>query len=1210
MGESNGDPPLAPARSDLLKRLQEAQDRAARLEAAFDAAPYGVVIFETRHDGPAIVDFVWNYVNPAAARLLAQEGADLLGKRLRSEAPAIHGEGLFERYARVVETGEPDTHEIEGRQGGPRRCFRAVAVKAGDGLSVTFAESAAHASVERSVEAERRRLSDVLSHVPASVGLLEGPDHRYVLANRGLRQLYRNRPFLGLPARDVHPELRSTGLLSLLDEVYATGERAVLHEFKIEIDRENNGALEEGFFDFVYEPLRDPQGRVHGILAFAVERTDKVNARRRIEALASEYQFLADAMPQLIWRLSSEGSLDYANERLVRYLGVQRQELLGQGWDMLEVIHPDDLDDARRQWEKSLLTGQVTENESRVRGADGSYRWHLSRGVPMRDAEGNILQWYGSAIDIEERKQMEQQLRRREEEFRALAENLPVLAWSAQPDGNIDFYNRRWYEYTGTTVEDLRGWGWKSVVEPAMLDEVSARWRRSLDTGEPFEMELQLRGADGAFQWFITRVHPLRDEHGRILRWFGTSSNIDEQRRISDEREMFQALVEASGDLIAIATPEGRLLYLNRAGRRLLGVGDQDDITKRTMAEFFDEEWLSRAVTEIIPELLAGRRWKGETVCKNLATGEQIPVYTNAIGIPGPEPGSVRLLAEVARDLRPQKAAEAERVSLLASLDLLAKAGSVLASSLDVETTLQNVAHLIAPALASFCTVSLEDSAGATQLVAVAHEDPPREALVRDAFVRYGLPTARDPEHREMLNELGAVTAITVPLAVSGRTLGAMTLASTASDRRSDAIDAGLAEELARRVAVALDNARLFEAAQIERRRAEEANQAKDDFLATVSHELRTPLSAMLGWTQMLRGGDFDADRRAKALDTIERNARAQAQLIEDLLDISRIITGNLRLDVRPMSLVQVVEAAIEAVRPAAEAKGVRIQSSLDPEVGAILGDPDRLQQVVWNLLSNAVKFTSSRGLVEVRLRQIGSHVEIAVEDNGRGIAPDFLPHVFERFRQAEGGAQRGPGLGLGLAIVKHIVDLHGGTIRASSEGTGRGATFVVRLPIAPVQKVNLPTPRSSAEAQPHHEGLLACRPELRGLRVLVVDDEQDARDLTVALLEPSGIEVTTAASAREALDSLKATRPDVLVSDIGMPEEDGHALIQSVRALPAAQGGQTPAVALTAYARAEDRTRALLAGFTMHVPKPVEPAELLVALATVSGRLRAGHEE
>ena len=386
------------------------------------------------------------------------------------------------------------------------------------------------------------------------------------------------------------------------------------------------------------------------------------------------------------------------------------------------------------------------------------------------------------------------------------------------------------------------------------------------------------------------------------------------------------------------------------------------------------------------------------------------------------------------------------------------------------------------------------------------------------------------------------------------------------------------------------------------RKEAEEANRIKDEFLATLSHELRTPLTAIIGWSAMLRGNKFDEATVANALETIERNAKAQAQIIEDLMDVSRIITGKLRLDVQAVELASVVAAAVDAIRPAAEAKNIRLQALLDPQAGPVSGDPSRLQQVVWNLLTNAVKFTPKGGRVQVRLERVNSHVEVTVSDTGQGIAPEFLPHVFDRFRQADMTYTREHGgLGLGLSIVRQLVELHGGTVHAESAGTGQGATFVVQLPIMAAR-------RQAERPERRHPTAgggapLECPPSLAGLRVLVVDDEADTRVLLRAMLERCGSEVMTAASAAEALELFKESRPDVLVSDIGMPGEDGYALIGSVRKLEEGRGGRVPAVALTAYARAEDRVRALRAGFQVHVPKPIEPVELVTVVASLAGR-------
>jgi PAS domain S-box-containing protein len=386
-------------------------------------------------------------------------------------------------------------------------------------------------------------------------------------------------------------------------------------------------------------------------------------------------------------------------------------------------------------------------------------------------------------------------------------------------------------------------------------------------------------------------------------------------------------------------------------------------------------------------------------------------------------------------------------------------------------------------------------------------------------------------------------------------------------------------------------------------RQAEESSRLKEEFLATISHELRTPLSAILGWARMLRLGQLSKENAAKALDTIERNARAQAQLIDDLLDVSRIVTGKLRMDVRPSDPNSFIDAAVEAVRPAAEAKGVRVQKVIDTGLISIPGDPVRLQQVIWNLLSNAIKFTPRGGRVQIRSERVNSHLEIVVSDTGQGISPDFLPHVFDRFRQADQKASRQHGgMGLGLAIVRHLVELHGGNVSATSDGEGQGATFTVRLPISPIYQVD----PSGARVHPAARDLLPANDtteRLDGLRILIVDDEPDTRDLLRQGLEYCGANVRLAGSAAEAVDAIVAEVPDILISDIGMPGIDGYDLIRQIRQLPADAGGKVAAIALTAYTRVEDRLQALRAGYDMHVPKPVELAELVAVAASVARR-------
>ncbi|HEY8087671.1 MAG TPA: ATP-binding protein [Polyangiaceae bacterium] len=561
------------------------------------------------------------------------------------------------------------------------------------------------------------------------------------------------------------------------------------------------------------------------------------------------------------------------------------------------------------------------------------------------------------------------------------------------------------------------------------------------------------------------------------------------------------------------------------------------------------------------------------------------------------------------------------------SLAVLSEAGAVLAAaSDDHRRALQGLASLCVPRLADCCSVYLRDGAAPSDL-AIAHVVPEKAALVRDIYERFPLPPgapqgfpaalrsgraemvrevtdedyvrmAQSPEHLAALRAVGAVSWMVIPLRVDDREpFAVLALVHAESGRHFTDEDLALAEEVARRAALVLDHARLFEAAQRERARAEEATRAKDEFLAVLSHELRTPLNAILGWSRLLRAGTHPPDRVARGLEVIERSGAAQAQLIGDLLDVSRIITGNVRLEVGSVDISNVVEMSIEAIAPAAGAKAIWIEQELERTGTIIRGDASRLQQVIWNLLTNAVKFTPKNGRVVVRLRRVASDVELVVQDDGPGIDAAALPFVFDRFRQEDATIIRAfGGLGLGLAIARHLVELHGGTIAASSEGKGKGATFTVRLPVSPVATTAFTRP----VLPPARAPLSPSAANLAGMRVLVVEDEKDARELLVVLLEQCGVEVRAAPSVAEGLDEFQRFRPDVVLSDIGMPVADGYDLVRKVRALPDEAGGNAPMVALTAYAGDEDRTRARVAGFNAHLAKPIEPSELLDVLSAL----------
>jgi signal transduction histidine kinase/ActR/RegA family two-component response regulator len=432
------------------------------------------------------------------------------------------------------------------------------------------------------------------------------------------------------------------------------------------------------------------------------------------------------------------------------------------------------------------------------------------------------------------------------------------------------------------------------------------------------------------------------------------------------------------------------------------------------------------------------------------------------------------------------------------------------------------------------------------------------------------------------------------PLTNDGRVIGTLTIVEDVTERV--AREAELQAQLE-------DRSRLLSNEKLARNEAERANRLKDEFLATISHELRNPLNAIMGWAHMMRLGKLTPANMERAVEIIYRNAKSQTQLVADLLDVSRIISGKLRLDVRSVDLLYIVNAAIDSIRPAADAKNIRVQTILEPSASPISGDADRLQQIVWNLLTNAVKFTPKGGRIQVKVHRVDSHVEIVVSDSGVGISQEFLPYVFDRFRQADASTTRvHGGLGLGLSIVHQLVDLHGGTVAVRSEGEGKGATFTISLPFAGAtsdQTEIEPVQPAQSDEVITFEGL----PSVRGLNVLVVDDEVDTRELIREVLRECGAEVITCASVAEALVALEEHKPDVLISDLGMPDEDGYGLIAKIRALPPERGGDIPAAALTAYARAEDRMRVLRSGFQFHLPKPVDSAELVTVVASLAGR-------
>ena len=702
-------------------------------------------------------------------------------------------------------------------------------------------------------------------------------------------------------------------------------------------------------------------------------------------------------------------------------------------------------------------------------------------------------------------------------------------------------------------------------------------------------------------------------------------------------RAWLATTVRSIGDALIATDARGAITMMNSVAETLTGWSEADALG-RSLPDVFCI--LNEETRAIVPNpvekvletgCVAGLANHTMLIARD---GREIPIDDSGAPIRS-DGGHIEGVVLVFRDVTERKREESRRT-------FLADATTALAESLDHEQTVACVAQLAVPRLADWCAVDLiTGDCTLPRRLAVAHVDPNKIELAKELDAKYppkwdapsGVPHVLrtgqselyreipdellaagcvDAEHLRIARELRLHSAMVVPLATHTGVLGAITFVFAESGRKYDLEDLRFAEELARRCATAINNARIYTSEQQARRLADTANRAKDEFLAIVSHELRTPLNAILGWAKILANGTMAPHKHQTALETIERNSVAMAQLIEDLLDMSRVVSGKLRIEVQKVDLAHVVSAAIESVKPSAVAKGIDLIQTLDTMAPVLLGDPTRLQQIVWNLLSNAVKFTSKGGRVDVALEGSTSCVAFSVKDTGKGIAPAFLPRVFEPFRQEDVSPSRARGgLGLGLAITRQLVELHGGQIAVYSEGEGRGATFTVVFPTSEAVQTRT-TPDWGAWRQFRKDSEFPRPEQIRGLRVLVVDDDDDTRQLIATILEDCGCLVLTARGVQDALCKFAELPPDVLLSDIAMPGEDGYDLIRHIRLLPHDRGGDVPAAALTAYARTEDRHRMLDAGYSIHLPKPVEPAELVAVVSTLSRfiqRPEAPHE-
>jgi PAS domain S-box-containing protein len=638
------------------------------------------------------------------------------------------------------------------------------------------------------------------------------------------------------------------------------------------------------------------------------------------------------------------------------------------------------------------------------------------------------------------------------------------------------------------------------------------------------------------------------------------------------------AIVESSDDAIVSKTLDGVITSWNHAAERMFGYAPAEaigrNITLIIPPDRLDEE------TRVLASIRAGRRVEHFETIRVAKDGRQVAVSLTVSPVKDSS-GRIIGASKVARDVSERRRGEIAQARLAAIIE--SSEDAIISKTLDgVITSWNGAAERVfgwtaAEAIGQHITLIIPEE----------YREEERGVLAR-------LRRGDRIDHFETVRQRKDGQLLDVSITVSPIRDGRGTIVGASKVARD--ISAQRILEQARQA--------LLEREQAARTEAEDLNRSKDQFLATLSHELRTPLNAIYGWARMLEGGGLDPAAMRNATQAILRNSTIQVQLIEDLFDVSRVITGNMRLDVRPMNVFAPLEAALDTVRPAAAAKGIRLDTALDPRATPIMGDPGRIQQVVWNLLVNAVKFTPKGGRVELRLRRVNSHIQIMVSDTGEGIAADQVAHLFERFRQADTGpTRRHTGLGIGLSLVKHLVELHGGTVSGMSAGLGQGSTFTVQLPVSvvQVQPPSRPRPEPRSAEDPD---IGSVKPvSLRDVHVLVVDDDEESRELASLVLTNAGAETRTAPSAREAMALLEEWPPDVLVSDLEMPEEDGFSLLRRARRASLLRNRKLPALALTAYGRSEDRVRVLAAGFNLHLAKPADPTELVLAVASLVGR-------
>jgi PAS domain S-box-containing protein len=1040
-------------------------------------------------------------------------------------------------------------------------------------------------------------------------------------------------------------------------------------------------------------PLFNAKGEIESVITAFSDITDRKQAETALQKSQERYRSVIEVAAEGIVLQQANGEIITCNASAERILGLTADQMMGQ-----TSIDPhwcsiyEDGSPFPGELHPAMVTLQTGEPQSNVtmgiHKPDGSLTWISINTRPL--FESNSTQPFAvvaSFFDITEQKQSEEAIRRAEQRYRSVVDNVKDVIFQSDTAGQWTFLNPAWTEITGFSVDESIGTNFLEYVHPGdrqhNLEIFQSLIQRQQDD---CRHEIRYLTKAGEFRWIEVFARLTLDEDGTILGTSGTLNDITERKQAEEKRvdlvreQVARAAAEAAQQQSAFLAEVSAVLASSLDYEQTL-----QSVANLAVPYFADwcsvdllndDRTISRvAVAHCDPEKVKfgwemAHRYPrhlddGYGISQVMQTGQseitveitdeqltaaiQDPDYLQILRglglkscIIAPLQARGRVLGSIsfiftetnrhynvadlalAEDLARRAAiaidnarlyqeAQQARQAAEKAADRTARLQTVTAALSESLTPLQVVDVIVEQSMAVLKAASTmvalvsEDRTELEIVKAVGYETELSESWRRFSIntavplaeaIRTGEPVwmettaervARYPHLREAYSQYNFSSWMSLPLVTEGRSVGGMSLNFTEYKQLTED-DREFILAISRQCAQAISRAQLYEAERKARAEAEQANRVKDEFLAVLSHELRSPLNPILGWTKLLQTQKLPPPKVKQALETIERNAKLQAQLIEDLLDISRMLRGKLSLNTAPVDMIGVIEGAIETVQLAAAAKSIDIEVTLHPGGKTVQGDSNRLQQVVWNLLSNAIKFTPEGGRVEVRLEEMGNRVQIQVIDNGKGINADFLPHVFEYFRQADSSTTRQfGGLGLGLAIVRQIVELHGGTVQAQSLGEGLGATFTVLLPATDIHSASSPNTQTATISA-----------DLTDVRILVVDDEADMASLAEFILSQHGAQIAIASSAAEALTILTQFLPDVLLCDIGMPEMDGYMLMRQIRELPPEKGGTIPAIALTAYASEYDRRQALAAGFQLHLSKPVEPDVLVEAIVEV----------